>query len=144
MSPFANLLKTLRIERGLRQGELSKLVGYEQSYISALEIGLQGPPNEEFVMHLVGALKLSQVEQETLNQAVAASQRKIIVPQDASIGIYRLFHKFRQQIDHLHPMQIELIETALNLPLNFHMKYHSAPPRIRRRYSKTNLSEAKM
>lgn len=144
MSPFANLLKSLRIERGLRQCELSELVGYEQSYLSALETGLKGPPNEEFVMHLIDALKLSQIEQETLNEAVAESKRKIILPQDVSTEVYRLFHKLRQQIDHLHPTQIELIETALNLPLTFNMKNYSAPTRIRRRHSKNSLMEAKM
>lgn len=144
MSPFASQLKTYRIGRGLRQSELAELVGYEQSYVSALEIGIKGPPTKEFVEHLIDVLKLSREEQETLCEAVAASQRKISVPYEAPTEVYWLCHKLRQQIDQLHPVQIELIQTALNLPLNFNLPNNNVPKRIRRRCSKTNVVEAEM
>lgn len=144
MSPFATLLKSLRINRGLRQTELAELVGYEQSYVSALELDIKGPPNQEFISHLVGALELSQIEQDTLNEAVAASERKLRVPPRASNEIYLLLHKLRQQIDHLHPAKIQLINSALNLPIDFDVPSKCEPSRVRRRYSKTNLAEAKM
>lgn len=143
MSPFSQTLKAFRIRRGLRQSELATLVGYEQSYVSALELGIKGPPTEEFVEHLIVALNLSQAEQEALLEAVAASQRKINVPHEAPTEVFYLCHKLRQQIDHLHPVQIELITAALNLPLNFSIP-NEAPTRIRRRPTKTNLMEAKM
>jgi predicted transcriptional regulator len=47
MSPFSHFLHTLRMRLEIRQAELAALVGYEQSYISALEVGLKGPPTEE-------------------------------------------------------------------------------------------------
>jgi len=144
MSPFADQLKSYRIQRGLRQAELAELVGYEQSYVSALELGIKGPPTDEFVKHLIGVLNLSQEEQETLREAVAASQRKINVPHESPTEVFWLCHKLRQQIDQLHPIQIDLIETALNLQLNFNLPANSAPTRIRRRYQKTNEMEAKM
>lgn len=144
MSPFSQRLKSHRIERGLRQSELAELVGYEQSYVSALEMGIKGPPTEEFVGQLINALKLSSEEQEALHEAVAASQRKIIVPHEATPEIFWLCHKLRQQIDQLHPAQINLIEMALNLPLNFSLPISSEPPCIRRRDRKQNKSEAKM
>jgi transcriptional regulator with XRE-family HTH domain len=143
MSPFSQTLKAFRIRRGFRQSELATLVGYEQSYVSALELGIKGPPTEEFVEHLIVALKLSPAEQEALLEAVAASQRKINVPHEAPTEVFYLCHKLRQQIDHLHPVQIELITAALNLPLNFSIP-NEAPTRIRRRPAKTNLMEAKM
>ncbi|HEX5806423.1 MAG TPA: helix-turn-helix transcriptional regulator [Macromonas sp.] len=40
MSPFSLSLHDLRLRNGLRQAELAELMGYEQSYISALEVGL--------------------------------------------------------------------------------------------------------
>jgi transcriptional regulator with XRE-family HTH domain len=144
MSPFANQLKLFRIERGLRQTELAEMVGYEQSYVSALELGLKGPPTNEFVTQLIGVLQLSQEDQQILIEAVLASQRKINIPTEASTEIYWLFHKLRQQIDQLHPVQIDLIETALSLPLSFSIKSNSVPPRIRRRSQNLHETEAKM
>lgn len=49
MSPFSHFLHELRLRHQIRQAELAELLGYEQSYISALEIGAKGPPTEEFV-----------------------------------------------------------------------------------------------
>jgi len=144
MSPFADQLKSFRIRRGLRQTELAELVGYEQSYVSALELGLKGPPTEEFVMKLVGVLKLSQEERFALSEVVAASQRKINIPPEAPAEIYWLCHKLRQQLGQLHPIQVELIETALSLPLNFNLPNNSVPPRIKRRYQDTHVMEVKM
>jgi transcriptional regulator with XRE-family HTH domain len=145
MSPSAYQLKTLRTGRGLRQSELAEMVGYEQSYLSALELGLKGPPTQEFVDQFISALKLSEEEQDVLHEAVAASQRKVVVPHEAPPEVYWLCYKLSQQIDHLHPVQIKLIETALNLPVNFSLPTtNSAPPRIMRRDRKTTKSEATM
>lgn len=144
MSPFADQMKSLRIRRGLRQTELAELLGYEQSYVSALELGLKGPPTAEFVKKLIGVLKLSLEEQQTLNEAVAASQRKISIPTDASAEVYWLCHRLQQQLDRLHPVQVELIDTALSLPLNFNLPNNSAPSRIKRRYQDTHVMEVKM
>ncbi len=144
MSPFADQLKLFRIRLGLRQTELAEQVGYEQSYVSALELGLKGPPTDEFVKKLIGVLKLSHEDQQSLNEAVAASQRKISIPPEAPAEIYWLCHKLRQQIERLHPVQIELIETALSLPLNFNLPNNSSPLRIKRRSQHLHGVEAKM
>ena len=143
MSPFANQLKSFRVQRGLRQIELAELVGYEQSYISALELGHKGPPTDEFVKQLIGVLNLSQEEQQALYEGVEASQRKINIPPEAPTEIYWLFHKLRQQIDRLHPVQVELIKTALNLPQDFTLP-NSVPSRIKRRHQNLQEMEAKM
>jgi transcriptional regulator with XRE-family HTH domain len=66
MSPFSHFLHDLRMRLEIRQAELAELVGYEQSYISALEVGLKGPPTQEFIARLIHALSLSPAEQQHL------------------------------------------------------------------------------
>lgn len=144
MSPFSDFLRSLRLSRGLRQSELADLVGYEQSYLSALELGIKGPPTDEFVESLIGALQLTEVEQVPLRESVAASNRKISVPPEAPTEVFWLFHKLRQQIDQLHPVQISLIQTALELPLQRGLLTLDTPPRIRRRDYKHSHQEVKM
>jgi transcriptional regulator with XRE-family HTH domain len=75
MSPFARLLHDLRMRHSIRQGDLAKLLGHHQGYVSALEIGIKGPPPPEFVEKLISVLDLGADEQEELHEAVAASDR---------------------------------------------------------------------
>lgn len=144
MSPFSNYLKTLRTGRGLRQSELANLLGYDQSYISSLELGIKGPPTEELVGLLISKLQLTFDEEAALLEIAAASNRKISVPTDAPEKVFWLFHRLRQQIDHLHPTQVALIETALNLPQEFSRPVLETATRIKRRYISNLKQEAEM
>lgn len=44
MSPFAMTLRELRATKRLCQAEAAELLGYEQTYISALDVGIKEPP----------------------------------------------------------------------------------------------------
>jgi|SRR5450830_67162 len=115
MSPFSTFLHEIRLRHGIRQSELAELLGYEQSYISALEIGVKGPPTEEFVVKLINALALSHVEQQEVHQIVSASQRKLALDPDSPQDVYWMLKDLREQLNNLHPVQIKLIQDALNL-----------------------------
>lgn len=65
------------MRHGIRQNELAELIGYEQTYISALEVGLKGPPTPEFVDKLVTKPQLAPVEVEEIRTATKASDRKL-------------------------------------------------------------------
>jgi predicted transcriptional regulator len=47
MSPFASALHSIRMQHGICQTVLADMIGYEQTYISALEVGKKGPPTQE-------------------------------------------------------------------------------------------------
>lgn len=116
MSPFAHFLKVLRQTRGLRQRDLAEMLGYEQSYLSALESGAKGPPRKDFLGRLARKLELTDLETSQLQVAVEHSRRCIKLPSRASTVVYELCHALEQQLDHLEPVQIELIDIALRLP----------------------------
>lgn len=115
MSPFSESLHSIRVRHGLRQVELAKLVGYEQSYISALEVGLKGPPTDEFVERLATAVSLTEEEQNALRVAALASQRKLVIEPDAPADIYWLLSDLRGEIEHLTPAQVRMIREVLAL-----------------------------
>lgn len=115
MSPFSKLFRQVREKSGLRQKDLAELLGYEQSYVSAIEIGSKGPPTPEFVQRLVTVLALNEAEARQLWEAMDASQRKIQIPSDAPEGVFLLGHELRKQIDHLHPSQVEAMLAILKL-----------------------------
>jgi transcriptional regulator with XRE-family HTH domain len=100
----------------MRQKELAHLVGYEQSYLSALEIGTKGPPTGEFIDKLTNALNLDEEEQAELDAALAMSDRKFVIPVNASQRLYELCFELRQTADQLLPSQIEMMLKVLQLP----------------------------
>jgi transcriptional regulator with XRE-family HTH domain len=113
MSPISQCLIKLRMRYGLRQGELADLVGYEQSYISALEVGLKGPPTLELVDRICDALELSTDEKHTLHQSLNASQRKFIIDSDAREDVYWLIKDLRESLSELSETQIRVIRDIL-------------------------------
>ena len=120
MSPFSESLHALRVRHGLRQVELAKLIGYEQSYISALEVGLKGPPTDEFLERVSVAMALTEAEQQDLRAAALASQRKLAIEPDAPADIYWLLRDLRDEIEHLTPLQVRMIRDVLALRDNMH------------------------
>lgn len=116
LSPFSQFLRSLRIQRGLRQRELAERLGYEPSYLSALERSEKGPPREDFVRRLIRDLALNPDECAALDKALAASRRQLSLPATASIEEYQLIEMLRPQLGRLNPVQIQLIELALKMP----------------------------
>lgn len=116
MSPFAHYLVALRKSRGLRQNELAHKLGYEPSYLSALERSEKGPPRQDFIQRLIRGLDLEDEEQTELARVLQASRRQVSLPPRASEQEYGLIHELEPQLGKLHPLQIQLIRLALQMP----------------------------
>lgn len=116
MSPFAHLLQQLRVERNLRQAELAELVGYDQTYISALEVGLKGPPPFNLVERLQQALGLSDDETRALTDAIGASRRRYVIePGDTDIhqDVYLLLRDLWARLPELTATQVRILSDVL-------------------------------
>lgn len=116
MSPFALVLKHFRQKRGLKQKDLALLLGYEPSYLSALERSEKGPPKQDFIRRLISGLSLSEDERAEPDRALKLSRRQVSLPATASEQEYGLLHELAPHLGHLHPLQIHLIKLALRLP----------------------------
>lgn len=119
MSPFASYLRELRARRGLKQKDAAELLGYEQSYISALERSAKGPPKQDFVIRLIRVLKLSAAERVELEEALRKSKRQVSLPCSAPAEEYELLRELEPQLGRLHPVQIKMIRQVLSLPQAF-------------------------
>lgn len=116
MSPLSKLIIDLRKKKGFRQKDMAVALGYEQSYISALEVGSKGPPTSEFVAKLISVLNLDQEEKEQLELAIARSDRKLVLPVNAPESLYDLYYELRVVSEELLPSQIEMMRKILRLP----------------------------
>lgn len=116
MSPFAILLRELRLRHGLKQRVLAEEMGYETSFFSALEVGAKGPPPPEFVTRLMNALKLNPAEREQVLRAAAASQRKLQIDNNCPPDVFLMINELQEAIGYLHPIQVKLIRDIIALP----------------------------
>lgn len=89
-----------------------------KSYISALEVGLKGPPTPEFVERIAVALSVSDTEREELSAAAEASQRKLVIEPNAPTEVYRLVNRLRSSLATLTPAQANVISEVLGMALS--------------------------
>ncbi|WP_374361008.1 helix-turn-helix domain-containing protein [Pseudoduganella danionis] len=115
MSPFSVYLSELRIRHGLRQTKLAALLGYEQGYISALELGTKGPSNEEFLARLVQVFRLTDQEQAELALAVKQSQVRYTLPRDIPPEAFRFFAEVYEKIERLAQPQWQAMRAIASL-----------------------------
>ena len=115
MSPFAEALRAIRLKRKLRQKDAAEMLGYEQSYLSALETGAKGPPKKEFIERLTRVYGLNELERTELEDALSDSVRTLVWPKNASADEFYLLKKLKNQAGRLQQRQIALIKIALEL-----------------------------
>lgn len=133
MIPFAPYLRGLRQRHGMLQDEFAELLGYEQSYISALEIGMRGPPPDEFFKKLVSALKLDESEQEELSKVRRQSQRRFALPHNAPADVFIMCSDLWENLNRIHPAQVRMIQEIIRMPMAMAERYKPEPVHTRRK-----------
>jgi len=140
-SPFADFLRNLRQRNGYRQHELAALLGYEQSYVSALELGVR-PPSEEFLGMLRKHVPLGGTDLAALERSVKMSGRRFVLPVDVPTDTYLFCHELWEKLEGLHPAVIQAMRDLIKLENAIAEQPVARPGRLHR---KTNQNrEAKM
>jgi transcriptional regulator with XRE-family HTH domain len=115
MSPFAHFLHGLRKARQIRQCDLAEMLGYDQSYVSALEVGLKSPPPQEFVDRLINVLSLTADEAARARREAEASNRRLVLDVQAPQDLYRMIDALRERMGRLQPEHIHTICAILKM-----------------------------
>lgn len=118
------------MRHGVRQVELAKRIGYEQSYLSALESGTKGPPTQEFVERLIVVLALSEDEASEVRYSVDESQRKLVIEATSRMDIYKLLRQLRHTIATLPPEDVEHLSNTISILTRGQAADAAAPQRI--------------
>jgi transcriptional regulator with XRE-family HTH domain len=133
MSPFADYLHEFRMRHGIRQTELAKILGYEQGYISALELDKKGPPTEEFTQKLIKSFNFTPQEILHLNDVIDASNRKIVISNDVSKEAYWLIRDIREYLPVLTKAEIDVLRRILTLKKDMLEISAEIPRQLKRR-----------
>lgn len=140
MSPFADTFYQIRMRYGIRQKELAQIMGFEQTYLSAIEVDKKGPPPNEFIQRFIQKLQLTELEASQLFDAAEASQRKFTLSKELHQDVFWMMRDMRARLPELSTVQINLIREILNLKDTLAQKPIETIRPIKRRRNK----EAKM
>ena len=115
MTPFSKQLLEFRQQRGLRQNQMANLLGYEQSYLSALEGGHKAPPRKEKLDFLIKKLTLSEADEKKLRVAAKASSKTIKIPNKVKIQTQEMCYMLQEALPRITDAQVQIIRLALEL-----------------------------
>ena len=132
-SPISQFLRNLRIQAGATQLELAGLLGYEQGYISALELGVK-TPSDAFLVKLAVSLQLGEKECEAMNVALKESKRRFTLSPEASTKTYLFCNALWDKIDGLHPAVLDAMFEMLKVEDKVAEFPHYRQTRIRRQH----------
>jgi transcriptional regulator with XRE-family HTH domain len=130
-SPFSVFIKNLRLRNSQRQIEMAQILGYEQAYLSAVELGIK-PPSQELLDKL-SARYLSERDHEVMLRAVQESKRRYVLPVEVPTETYQLCSELWGKIDRLYPAQIQAIREVLKLDVQMADMPRIEAGRIKRR-----------
>jgi transcriptional regulator with XRE-family HTH domain len=136
-SPFSVFFKNLRIRTGLRQSELARQLGYEQSYISAIELGNKGPSQE--LLDKLNSLYLSERDHEEMLKAARESNRRFILPIEVPLDTYHFCNELWSKIGDLHPAQISAMREVIKIDDQIAERPNYGAVRIRRRKGEAQM-----
>lgn len=131
-SPVATYLRDLRLRVGVTQLDLAHSIGYEQAYVSSIELGRKSP-SAEFLSKLIAVLKLSVEDREDLEMAVKASRRRFTLPSDSSEKTYFFLNELWDKLDRLHPALLDAMHVMLQVEEQVSERPRYQPTRLRRR-----------
>lgn len=117
-SLFSTTLKEIRLRRKLKQRAFAIRLGYEPSYISALENDLKPPPQDEKLDNLLSKMELSPAEEVLLRGAARRSLRgtvKIKVPKSADQFTLEMYEMLQEKLPYISPIQVQIIKFALSV-----------------------------
>lgn len=115
MNPFSELIRSLRVQRGLRQADLAALVGCHRKTITAVENGEGVGARVDLIGRLGMALGLREEEQFELAHAAERSQRTYTIPDEAPTKAYELVWELFGQLDQMSEREIDALRVVLSI-----------------------------
>ncbi|MCO1348078.1 helix-turn-helix domain-containing protein (plasmid) [Burkholderia vietnamiensis] len=131
-TPFAVFLRSLRLRAALSQTELAQKLGYEQAYLSALELGVK-PPSTEFLTRLRDCLSLTDADHEEMERELRDSPRRFAIPADLPTEEYRLYAELQRKVGRLLPTQIATLRAIVRMDEEMAARPRYGAPRVRRK-----------
>lgn len=104
-----------RVQQGMTQIQLARIIGVTSAYISRVEAGLKRPSNESFLARVSNAFHLSQSENAAFLRLAKASQRSVQLPENTPLRGYNLISTLALYMPRLSDQQLLLLDSIIKL-----------------------------
>ncbi len=78
-TPFAEVIRRMRAERGISQKQMAEALGVSSAYLSALEHGKRGAPSFDFLQRVAGYFGIIWDDAENLIAIAGQSHPRVVV-----------------------------------------------------------------
>lgn len=112
---FSLYLKSLRVNQGLRQFQMARKIGIEQSYLCALERGHKPPPQKDKLEFLIKKMALNENEAKNLREAAQKSINCIKIPKRIHLETMNMCLLFQEKLPTLSNAQVQMISLTLSM-----------------------------
>jgi transcriptional regulator with XRE-family HTH domain len=133
-SPISIYLRNLRLRIGITQRDLAHSMGYEQAYLSSLELGTKNP-SKEFLDKLISATELSDRDRQELDEALKLSKQRYKLTSTASPKTYEFVSVLWDRLERLHPALLDAMLLMLHTGDQVAERPRHQPTRLKRRPS---------
>ncbi len=114
MTPFGRFMRNLRLERGLLLKNVADALGVTSAYLSALEHGKKGVPNEDLVSRLQATLKLNSQQKKELLQALRDSSSSLAISHKSTPLAFETANAFARRLPSLSEKELKMIKGILD------------------------------
>lgn len=109
MTPFGFYLRSLRALKGVSLTSLASSLNISSPYLSALEHGRKGIPNDHFISNIVEILQLNTEQEQELLWHAKNSSRHLKLDSNARPALYNVLHELVRKGNNLTDKQLEII-----------------------------------
>ena len=113
MTPFGERMRVLRADRGMRLLDLAEGLGKSSAFLSALEHGRKGKPNDSLLDQIREVMQLSDKDFQGLVAAADRSGTTSRIPSGLSAQASETVNVFARKIKNLSPEQLERIRKVM-------------------------------
>lgn len=113
-TPFGEVVRRLREERGVTQKEMAAAIGVSPAYLSALEHGKRGKPSFDFLQRVAGYFNVIWDEAEDLFRIADCSDPRVTVDTSGLPAVYTaLANRLAREFRSLSPEVVAELEAVL-------------------------------
>lgn len=115
MTPFGEMMRRMRRERGISQKQMAQAIGVSPAYLSALEHGNRGAPSFDFVQRVAGFFGVIWDDAEELMNIAARSHPRIVVDTSGLDAEFTMFaNRLSEEMRHLTREELKEMVSVLD------------------------------
>lgn len=115
MTPFGEVMRNLRQQKGVTQKEMATALGVSQAYLSALEHGKRSAPSFDFIQRVAGYFNVIWDDLDELMRVAGLSHPRVVIDTSGLEAEYTaLANKLAHEIRNLDKTTVTALDAIIS------------------------------